>query len=84
MYTHVTIIPNLYTSVNMDLREYLFRHNVTTTDFAKKLGVTRVYVHKWMDGSRVPSKDTLNRISELTKGVITTLEQLIDARKLTV
>jgi len=64
----------------MDLREYLFQSNLTVAELARKLGVTRVYLHYCLKGSRIPSKELLTKISELTNGQITKFEQLVDGR----
>lgn len=36
----------------MTLREWMNRHELTQTDVAHRLGVTRVTVHKWYHGTR--------------------------------
>lgn len=69
------------TSVNMDLREYIFRNNITLSDLAKRLNTPRTYIYRWLAGLQFPSKELLEKISILTDGQITKFEQLIDRRR---
>jgi transcriptional regulator with XRE-family HTH domain len=72
--------PELMTSVNMDLREYIFRNNISISDLAKRLDTARQYIYRWLDGSQFPSKKLLEKISVLTEGKITKFDQLMDRR----
>jgi transcriptional regulator with XRE-family HTH domain len=65
----------------MDLPEYLFKNKISITKFAKILGTQRPYVHCWLNGTRIPSKNMLERISGATDGQITRFDQLLDKRQ---
>jgi transcriptional regulator with XRE-family HTH domain len=64
----------------MDLREYLFKNNLTIVRLAKILNANRQYIHAWLRGDISPSQDLLNKIKTLTNGQISTFEQLVDRR----
>ena len=72
----------MLTSVYMDLPEYLFKNKISVIKFAKILGTERTYVHRWMSGDRIPSKNMLQKISNATEGQITRFDQLLDKRKI--
>lgn len=50
----------------MTLAEYLQTSNLSHADFAKKLEVSQVTVHRWVNDKRFPSKEMLIRIEIAT------------------
>ena len=55
----------------MKLKEYLKVYNLTSKEFAKKLGISVVTISRYMSGERFPSKNILKKISKNTEGVVT-------------
>jgi len=55
----------------MTLREYLTANQVTLSSFAKLIGVTRVAVHYWVRGTRVPRGSHMVQIVAVTGGSVT-------------
>ena len=55
----------------MKLKEYLKVYNLTSKEFAKKLGISVVTISRYMSGERFPSKDILKKISKNTEEVVT-------------
>ena len=54
----------------MQLAEYLFRHKVKQTEFAKTVGVSRVHMGEILRGRRRPSVKLARRIEEVTDGQV--------------
>jgi transcriptional regulator with XRE-family HTH domain len=54
----------------MDLREYLFRHDIKIRDFADKVGYTRNYLSSVCSGMSTPSKRCAKAISLATEGIV--------------
>ena len=52
----------------MKLKEYLKVYNLTSKEFAKKLGISVVTISRYMSGERFPSKDILKKISKKYRG----------------
>ena len=55
----------------MKLKEYLKVYNLTSKEFAKKLGISVVTISRYMSGERFPSKNILKKIFKNTEGVVT-------------
>jgi DNA-binding transcriptional regulator YdaS (Cro superfamily) len=55
----------------MTLAEYLSWKQLKDGPFAALLGVDRSAVARWRTGARVPSKDHMRRIREITGGAVT-------------
>lgn len=55
----------------MKLKIYLCAHNITQTDFAKQLGVSRSHLTTIIGGKLKPSKTLANLIEILTDGEVT-------------
>jgi transcriptional regulator with XRE-family HTH domain len=64
----------------MNLREWLFKHQLKITYFAAVLKVDRTYVHKWMKGQRIPSEKIMKKIREMTIDQVGSLEDLKDIK----
>lgn len=52
----------------MELREYLFRNEITVTDFSKKLGYTNSYINQIVNGKAKPSRRLAKLIFQHTYG----------------
>ena len=64
----------------MNLRKWLFNMDLTVTSFAFSLKIDRSYVHKMMNGTRVPSSELMKRIRKATMNRICTVKHLLDDR----
>ena len=60
----------------MLLRDFLDKHEIMYQDFAKDLGVSRVYFYHLLSGRRKVSKKMARKIEELTKGHVSRMEAL--------
>jgi transcriptional regulator with XRE-family HTH domain len=60
----------------MDLDEYLFRKNISQTDFAEQLDISRNHLGEILRGRRSPSVKLAKKIEELTKGEVTREEAM--------
>lgn len=56
--------------VTMTLREYLRAHDLTVTEFAGRLSVSRVAVSRYLSGQRMPRRAVLQEISAATGGAV--------------
>ena len=56
----------------MDLREYLFRNEMKTTHFAKKVGYSAPYINAIISGMHTPSERLAKVISLATDGIVPT------------
>jgi transcriptional regulator with XRE-family HTH domain len=57
--------------VFMTLTEYLHANKLTASEFARQMGVSPQAVHRYCDGDRLPRKSEMEKILELTDGVVT-------------
>ncbi len=48
----------------VQLRNIMFKKNITQTDLAKKLGVTQTMISHWISGDRNPTLNSLEKISK--------------------
>lgn len=55
----------------MTLREYLEQKKLTPEAFSGQIGVSRITVGRYLDGSRRPSWKVLPKIIEATNGQVT-------------
>lgn len=55
----------------MKLKIYLCTNNITQTDFAKKLGISRSHLNLIVSGKQRPSKSLANLIETITEGEVT-------------
>jgi transcriptional regulator with XRE-family HTH domain len=62
----------------MDLREYLFRKRMSSTDFAKLLGCERSYLSKIVNRKMKPGKYLAKAIVEATNGEVSYEELMSD------
>lgn len=65
----------------MDLREYLFRHRLTVTEFAKVINYGRTYINNVVTGTRSPGKKLAKEIERATNGEVTVDELLKEKEK---
>lgn len=54
----------------MKLEEYLKRHSLTASEFARRANITVSTVHRAAAGTVIPSTETLQRIAEATNGAV--------------
>lgn len=54
----------------MDLREYLFRKQISIADFSKKIGYSRTYISLIVHKKMKPSKRLAAAIEEATEGIV--------------
>ena len=55
----------------MTLREFLTQHNISHDQFAAEVGAAhRITVHRWTDGSRIPSREYMRKIVSATAGQV--------------
>ena len=55
----------------MDLREYLFRKNMSNVEFAALINYTPSYVGEIKNGRKVPGKKLTKIIEQVTGGEVT-------------
>lgn len=55
----------------MKLKDYLYFEKTSITDFAKKVGISRVHMSGIANGFRLPSKTLIGHIGLVTKGKVT-------------
>lgn len=60
----------------MDLREYLFRHNMTATEFARRIDYERTYISSCANGTIQMGKKLARIIEAETNGMVTRQEAL--------
>ena len=60
----------------MLLREFLDKEQIMYQDFAKDLGVSRVYFYHLLSGHRKVSKKMAVKIEDLTRGRVSRMEAL--------
>lgn len=54
----------------MKLAAYLSSTDVSRDDFARRIGVSGVSVHRYISGVRIPRPDTMARIVAATGGAV--------------
>lgn len=54
----------------MKLREYLNNKGIKIKFFASQMGVDTSYVSNWMAGKKIPRKESMKKIEELTGGKV--------------
>ncbi len=54
----------------MNLKSYLKLYNITNIEFSKRLGISNVSMSRYINGDRFPEKKILNKIYELTDGLV--------------
>ncbi len=55
----------------MQLHEYLERHEITQSEFARRLGVTQGLIWQWLNGYRRITAERVIPIEEATGGEVT-------------
>jgi len=53
------------------LKTYLDRTGVSRVQFAAQIGVTPEAVRKYLGGDRIPTREVMERIAEVTNGEVT-------------
>jgi len=62
----------MYTQCTMKLADYLALNNLTPADFARSIGLkSRMSVHRYLSGTRIPTRRIMARILEVTSGQVT-------------
>jgi len=51
----------------MDLREYLFRNEISITDFARKMDISRAYLSRIIWGHLHPGPKLIKKIRKATR-----------------
>lgn len=54
----------------MQLRQYLDKHRIDVPAFADELGVSAQTVYRYLTGDRLPHRDVMGRICQITKGAV--------------
>ncbi len=54
----------------MNLKSYLKLYNISNIEFSKRLGISNVSMSRYIKGDRFPEKKILNKIYELTDGLV--------------
>lgn len=62
----------------MKLTSYLSDNKIDEKAFGAQLGVSEFAVRKWRYGQRVPSVETIQRISEITGGEVGFTDWLVE------
>ena len=60
------------------LHVWCFEKNITIQDFANILGVSRSLITRWNRGDRHPSAVIMGQIKKITKGFISTPQDLLN------
>ena len=55
----------------MKLRDWLRKHEMTQSKFAKAIGVNKSSVTYWLQGKQGPNRNTQRKIKEFTNGAVT-------------
>jgi transcriptional regulator with XRE-family HTH domain len=54
----------------MKLADYLAAHDLSQAEFARSLGISQVAVSRYAGGRRMPRRDHLLKIREITDGAV--------------
>jgi DNA-binding transcriptional regulator YdaS (Cro superfamily) len=54
----------------MNLKSYIKSNDIQVTEFADLIGVKRNIVHRYLNGSSIPSRETARKIEEVTGGQV--------------
>jgi DNA-binding transcriptional regulator YiaG len=54
----------------MQLKTYLSDKEMSVADFAKSIGHSEAAVKKWLRGERIPRREALAKIREITGGSV--------------
>jgi len=63
----------------MNLREYLFKNDITSTKFSNMIGCSGAYLSRIMNGKVVPGKRLIQDIVDLTEGCVA-YEEVVDPK----
>ena len=55
----------------MKLKDYLSQNDISVETFAESIGVTRFAIYKWTAGVRVPRREVIEKIADVTGGSVT-------------
>lgn len=53
------------------LKQFLKDNNMTQRAFAKTLNISEMAVYYYLKGKRIPNRDIMQKITELTNGYVT-------------
>ena len=65
----------------MNLKNYLKIKKIALKSFANSISVSAVTVSRYINGSRLPKKEVINKIYELTNGAVTADDFYLDIEK---
>ena len=54
----------------MKLRNWLSDNKIAVAEFARRIGVRRSAVYRYLDGDRIPKRDAMRRIVAATQGAV--------------
>ncbi len=54
----------------MKLKNYLKLYKISNIEFSKKIGISNISLSRYINGERIPEKNTLNKIFQLTNGLV--------------
>lgn len=54
----------------LKLKQYLEKHKITHSSFAERVGVSQATINRYVRGERSPSKKTIVKIRDATKGFV--------------
>lgn len=63
-------------SAGMELRTWLTAENIAGYAFARKIGKSHTTVSRWLDGTMVPSAESIKLVFEATGGKVTANDML--------
>ena len=63
---------------SMDLKNWLTTNEVSISDFAGRINVSRQAVHRWLDGSAFPEHGHVDAITKVTKGKVGAQDWLVE------
>lgn len=63
----------------MKLQNYLTKKSMSQAEFARKLGIGRADIHRYVKGIRKPRPELANRIVEFTEHAVTLEDLYADA-----
>lgn len=55
----------------MQLRDYIAQGGISAAELASRLGVTREAIRRYATGERMPRRDMIRQIVEITGGQVT-------------
>lgn len=63
-------LTGMVTNGRMTLNEYIAQQGITASEFARRLGVSAETVRRYREGERIPRREEMQRIFEVTGGAV--------------